>query len=415
MFTRYAMTYLTAQGDPTVYRLTNPTMNYTWGSVDLIPQLMGRAPDGRPVAEMWMGAHAAAPSSIVVDGGDVGLDDFIAACPARALGAQTVTDLGVHLPFMMKLLAAAEPLSLQVHPTRAQAHEGFQRENAAGIALTDPTRNYRDDGHKPEMLYALTEFEMLCGFRPADAIRELLVGLKVEELNPLIGALKSRDPAEAIETALSTLLTAEPQYRADLADMVVQSARVRREHRPEYRLVGELAALYPGDIGVVASLFLNHLRIGPGESVFVRAGTIHSYLRGLGVELMATSDNVLRAGLTSKHIDTQELLHLVDFVPREPPRLHPAERGDAIVFVPPVPDFALWIYTRDKAAGPEHGSRVEAPVAGARIAVCCNGQATLMRHNEQVNLQAGQAAFIPHSDGPVGIVTTGTVAVACTA
>ena len=394
-----------------MYRLTNPSMNYAWGSVDLLPQLLGSAPDGRPVAEIWMGAHAAAPSSIVVDGADVGLDDFIAGCPEQALGAHTVTELGARLPFMMKFLAAAKPLSLQVHPTRAQARAGYRRENAAGIAPTDPIRNYRDDEHKPEMLYALTEFEMLCGFGPVDVLRERLSGLEVEGLDPLIGALESPDPAKGIEAALSMLLTASPQHRTDLAAAVGASAHVRREHRPEFRLVSELAELYPGDIGVVAALFLNRLRIQPGESVFVGAGMVHSYLRGLGVELMATSDNVLRAGLTAKHVDARELLRLVDFAPGEPRRLQPTGRGDAVVFVPPVPDFALWIYTLDPAADPEQGS-VEGPAAGPRIAVCCHGQATLTRADERVNLRAGQAAFIPHADGPLDIVTTGTVAVA---
>lgn len=395
-----------------MYLLTNPTMNYPWGSVDLLPELMQSAPDGRPVAEIWMGAHASAPSSIAVDGRDVGLDVFIAAQPDLALGAQTVRDQGPSLPFMMKFLAAANPLSLQVHPTRAQAQEGYLRENAAGIMATDPTRNYRDKGHKPEMLYALTEFEMLCGFRSAEATRELLDGLEVDELAPIIGALGHREPAKAIEAALRMLLTAQNPYREDLVAAVVASAQARREHRQEYRLVGELAGRYPCDIGVVASLFLNQLRMEPGESVFVGAGMVHSYLRGLGVELMATSDNVLRAGLTSKHVDVVELLRLVDFEPAEPPRLAPTAQGGGRVFGPPIPDFALWTTTNNPIADLVHRRDVQAPSAGARIAACCSGEATLICGNQQLHLQPGQAAFIPHSDGAVQVVTTGTVAVA---
>ncbi len=394
-----------------MYHLTNPSMNYPWGSTDLLPNLMGSARDGRPVAEIWMGAHAKAPSSIVVNGRDVDLNDFIADHPGQSLGEKTATDTGARLPFMMKLLAAAKPLSLQVHPTRAQAQAGYRRESAAGIAPTDPTRNYRDDEHKPEMLYALSAFEMLAGFRPIDAILDLLVGLQVGALAPLIAALRSRNDATAIEAALGMLLTAKTEHQRDLVDAVAENACIRSERRPEYGIVSELVAAYPGDIGVVASLFLNHLRIGPGETVFVGAGVVHSYLRGLGIELMATSDNVLRAGLTSKHVDVHELLRLVDFAPSEPLRLYPAAHGDAVVFVPPVADFALWTCTRDLAT--DHGlSGVVAPAAGARIAVCCSGQATLRSDKAHLHLRAGQAAFIPHSDGPLTVDTTGIVAVA---
>ena len=397
-----------------MYRLTNPTMNYAWGSVDLIPALMGVIPDGRPVAEVWMGAHPASPSSIEVDGSAVELDAFIAADPERALGASAATAPAAHLPFMLKLLAATKALSLQVHPTRVQAAEGYERENAAGIALDDPARNYRDREHKPEMLWALTEFDMMCGFRPVDAIRALLTDLQVPELAPCVAALGAGEPAEAIEAALTLLLTAPPEHQRVLTTAVVGAALAHPEPRAEYALVRDLAHLYPDDVGIVASLFLNQLRIYPGESVFVGAGLVHSYVRGLGVELMAASDNVLRAGLTPKHVDVPELLHLVDFTPGEPQRLTPHPVGGALTYLPPIEDFALWTYRNESADADAEvaGPVLSAPSAGPRIALCCSGRTTVTRGAEQLELAPGESAFVPASDGPVTITSTGAVAVA---
>lgn len=252
-------------------------MRYAWGSVDLLPALMGTRPDGRPLAEIWMGAHAAAPSSVEIDGHDVGLDDLIARFPHQTLGADILKESGAKLPFMMKLLAADRPLSLQVHPSREQAEEGYRREDEAGIPLTDPSRNYRDIAHKPELLFALRPFEMLCGFRPVEAIRELLEGLRVEELSPLLEGLNCPDPEEAVRSALTAILTAEPRRRQSVTRAVVSSAQAHSGQRPEYRLACDLARRYPHDRGIVASLFLNHLRIQPGQTVFVGAGMLHSY------------------------------------------------------------------------------------------------------------------------------------------
>jgi mannose-6-phosphate isomerase len=396
-----------------MHRLSNPWMRYAWGSVDLLPALMGMHPDGLPLAEIWMGAHAAAPSSVAIDGHDVGLDDLIARSPHQALGSAVVQESGARLPFMMKLLAADKPLSLQVHPTREQAEEGYRREDEAGIPLTDPSRNYRDSAHKPELLFALAPFEMLCGFRPIEAIRDVLEGLQVAELDPLLEGLDCADPEKAVRSALTAILTAEPWHRQSVTQAVVRSARTRSEQRAEYPLVCDLARHYPTDVGIVAALFLNHLRVRPGAAVFIGAGMVHAYLRGLAVELMATSDNVLRAGLTAKHVDVQELLRLVDFAPGEPEALSPARSGAAAIFTPPVRDFALWTYAPGPTADRGADVTVDGPSSGARIAVCCEGQCTLIRQTERLELRPGQAAFIPHADGPLMITAAGTAAVAC--
>lgn len=395
-----------------MYKLTNPWMRYAWGSVDMLPTLMGMRPDGRPLAEIWMGAHTASPSLVEIDGDDVGLDDFITRSPRQALGADMMKESGARLPFMMKLLAVDRPLSLQIHPTREQAAEGYRREDEAGLSPTDPSRNYRDSAHKPELLFALTPFEMLCGFRPVGAIREVLESLRVDALEPLLRSLDDADPEEALRSALTAVLTAEPRRQESVTRAVVGGAQAHRQERPEYRLVCDLARHYPNDRGIVASLFLNHLRLEPGAAVFIGAGMMHSYVRGLGVELMATSDNVLRAGLTAKHVDVHELLRLVHFAPGEPQALHPARSGDAVIFTPPVRDFALWTYAPAPTAGLGAHAPEEGPPSGARIAVCCEGHCTLIRRAERLELPPGRAAFIPHADGPFKISATGTVAVA---
>ena len=394
-----------------MHMLTNPWLHYAWGSVDLLPALLHMRSDSRPVAEIWMGAHPALPSSIEVDGQEVDLDDYVEHHAQQALGTGIVNRSGAQLPYMIKLLAAGQPLSLKVHPTRKQAEKGYDREDAAGIPLTDPTRNYRDRSHKPEMLYALTPFEMMCGFRRVEVIWDLLAGLGVAELAPFIESLDRADPSEALRLTLTALLTGDTRQQQVLTRAVVASASERSTHRPEYRLVQDLSEHFPNDIGIVASLFLNHLRIDPGESVFIGAGLIHSHIRGLGLELTVTSDNALRAGLTSKHVDVPELLDLVRFTSLTPALVPAAHLGDASIFLPPVADFALWTYT---PASDADGTLVtlHGPSAGARIAVCCAGHCTLTCHGERLVLTPGQSAFIFDVDGPMEISTTGTVAVA---
>lgn len=395
-----------------MFLLTNPWVRYAWGSVDLLPALLHRRPDGRPVAEIWMGAHPALPSTIEVGGEEVGLDEYIEQAPERALGADVVAQSGPQLPFMMKLLAAGQPLSLQVHPDRAQAAEGFRRENEQGIALSDPRRNYRDDQHKPEVLYALTPFEMICGLRETAQVREALVGLEVAELIPVVAALDADDSTQALRSALTLLLTADVPRQRAITRAVVASAAARSETRAEYGLVRDLAERFPHDIAIVAALFLNHLVVQPGESIYIAAGVLHSYIRGLGIEVEASSDNVLRAGLTTKHIDVPELLRLVNYSPGEPERLRPTVRDGATVFSPPVQDFALWTYSPATPAEEETLVTLEGPTSGARLIACCAGHCTLVRPGERLVLARGEAAFVPDSDGPISISASGTVTMA---
>jgi mannose-6-phosphate isomerase len=340
--------------------------------------LLGVAPDGSPAAELWFGAHAQAPSPAPAHGAT--LDALIAAEPDAMLGGATVARFGVQLPFLLKVLAADTALSIQVHPDLAQARDGFAREEDAGIPRDAPNRNYRDPNHKPELLCALTEFDALCGFRPVAETLALLDALALPELDFVADLLRGPDPLRAAFTALLTV--ADP---APLVEAVMQRARQRGERATDGPLhaVRLAAEHFPADVGVVLSLLLNYVRLQPGEAIFLGAGNVHAYLRGTGVEIMANSDNVLRCGLTPKHVDVPELLRVTDFTALTEPRW-PSIGGR---FDVPVPDFSLTRLSIDEPTGLHD--------AGPCIALCTSGAITV----GDVAVLPGHAAFVPAGVG----------------
>jgi mannose-6-phosphate isomerase len=351
---------------------------YEWGSRTAIPRLLGVEPDGRPAAELWFGAHPHDPSPAPAH--QATLEELIAADPNGMLGAPTVERFGPRLPYLVKILAAGKALSIQVHPTREQAQEGYAREEAAGIAHDAPNRNYRDPNHKPELLYALTPFEALCGFRPVDETLALLAQLDVPELAFVAELLRGPDPLRAAFTALLT----HDEPGPIVAAVAARAGGAAGDEGPLHavRVAGADA---PEDVGVVVALLLNYVRLAPGEAIFLGAGNVHAYLRGAGVEIMANSDNVLRCGLTPKHVDVAELLRITDFLPLPEPRW-PAVGGR---FDVPVPDFALTRVALDEPTG------LDEP--GPCIAVCTSGGVVV----GDVDLRPGHAAFVP-----AGIRTT---------
>ena len=267
--------------------------HYAWGDQSAIPHMVGLEPDGQPWAEWWMGTHPLAPSTT---------DDGAAL---QAIAGE--------LPYLLKLMAAAQPLSLQTHPDRLQAETGWEREEQLGIPRDAPQRTYRDRFAKPEMLCALTTFDTLCGFRPVDATVALLRDIGADDLAVLL-------QHEKLATAVDAL------YRRQF-DITATIAACRRHGRVEAKLVAELAEAYPDDPSVAVTLLLNRVLLGPGEAVFLGPGNLHAYLRGFGVEVMANSDNVVRGGMTVKHIDVDELLDVLDFEPLEQPVVQAVE-GD---------------------------------------------------------------------------------------
>ncbi len=370
-----------------MWQLDSPVRHYPWGSRTVIPDLLGLpSPAEVPYAELWMGAHPDAPSRLA-DG--TGLDVAIAADPDLLLGPVVHQRFGARLPFLMKVLAADKPLSLQAHPTRAQAEAGFAAEEAAGIPRDDPTRTFKDTCHKPEILVAITPVEALCGFRPVEESLHCLAKLQLPELKPTIAALARG----GLRAAIPQLLALSARRRDSLVTAVAhRAAEFVAAHDPEfintYRWAAALAESYPGDPGVVISLMCNHLKLAPGEAVFLPAGNLHAYLSGAGVEVMASSDNVLRGGLTTKHVDLAALIEVLDFSDGKVPVLHPVLGPGGLRYRVPVEDFEL---TRCDV-GQDPGVLT---TSGPQVVLCAAGTAVLAGPDGELVLEKGSSAFVP--------------------
>jgi mannose-6-phosphate isomerase len=370
-----------------MWQLMNTVRHYPWGSRTVIPELLGeQSPADRPYAELWMGAHPDAPS-VLSDG--TPLDKAIAQRSEGLLGPEVRERFGDRLPFLMKVLAAEQPLSLQAHPTNEQAQAGFAAEEAAGVPRDDSTRTFKDPFHKPELLLALTPFEALCGFRPVEESLHCLAKLQVPELKPTIAALARG----GLRAAIPQLLALPPEHRAALVSAVaVAAARFVAAHDPEfintYRWAASLAETYPGDPGVVISLMCNHLKLAPGEAVFLPAGNLHAYLSGAGVEVMASSDNVLRGGLTVKHVDLAALIEVLDFTDGRVPVIHPVLGPGGLRYPVPVEDFDLTRIQLDGQSG-------ALTTRGPQVLLCTEGTAVLSSADGELTVAQGQSAFVP--------------------
>ena len=373
-----------------MHRLENVVQGYAWGSRTAIAELLGvPSPSAEPQAEMWMGAHPAAPSRVA----GRALPDLVAAEPETWLGGRVVATFGPRLPFLLKVLAAAEPLSLQAHPTVPQAEAGFAADEAAGIPIAARDRNYRDRNHKPELLCALTPFAALCGFRPVTRTLELLDALAVDELGFLQRTLATAPNADGVRRVFTALMEADEATQQRLvAATVAACQRIGSAFADEREWAVRLDAKYPGDIGVVSSLLLNLVRLAPGEAIYLPAGNLHAYLEGVGVEIMASSDNVLRGGLTPKHVNVPELLRILDFAPLEPPRVTPRETDGGLVYPTPAREFQLGrleIGEDDWTTAPD----------GPEILLCTEGELVARTDGpdgtEEVPLPRGASLFVP--------------------
>ena len=378
---------------------------YPWGSHTLIAQLRGEpSPSPQPQAELWFGAHPAAPATV----NGQGLDEAIAADPAAALGKRVTEAHGGQLPFLVKLLAAAAPLSIQAHPSLEQAQEGFARENTEGIALNSPNRNYKDPNHKPELIVALTEFRALAGFRPVPDTAAFFAELGSAELDRYATLLPT-DGEGDLRALFTTLISLPHQPRVELIESVQRAAAelVDQHSAPAWMVDAaevylELNRAYPGDVGVLAALLLNVLTLAPGEAAFLRAGQLHAYLSGLGVEVMANSDNVLRGGLTTKHVDVPELVKVLDFSTLENPRAEAAPSHGGVEFQLPVDSFAVRVHSL------AHGETLVIDEDGPAIVLCTSGE---VRGADGFVLSQGNAAWAPASEREVQLTAAGAAQV----
>lgn len=376
--------------------LDMPVRAYPWGSTTLIPRMRGVPPTGEPQAELWAGAHPDAPATVAVDGRRRSLADVIADDPDRMLGASVAERFGGQLPYLLKVLAIERPLSIQVHPSTSEAEEGYAREDADGVPLDAPERNYRDRSAKPEMLVALSDVRALVGFRPPTEAAETIAGLGADGIADAVEALRTGGEV-ALEAVVRHWLRLPDAEVAELAAEVTKAA-VGADGEPA-ALVGELGRRYPGDRGILLALLLNDIRLAPGEAVFLGPGVPHAYLSGLAVEAQASSNNTLRAGLTSKHVDAGEVLRLLRYG-SAPGKIGGTAHGERVVrYDPGAAEFVL-----DRVA---LGDPVPSDLRGPRIVLCTDGAAAVTA-GETVQLPSGGAAFCSDAAGALTIAGHGT-------
>ncbi len=386
--------------------ITNTPRDYAWGSRGAISELLGLGETDALEAELWLGAHPGSPSRIVDPSQTSGATDlaaWIASDPGTALGDPAAS----HLPFLLKILAAEAPLSLQAHPTAKQARRGFARENSTGVPLAAAHRNYKDPYPKPELIYALSEtFEALCGFRSAVEVRKSIIRLleldaasTQPDPEPLQLWLEKTIYDGSIRGVFEWLISQGDGVHV-LVDRVVSIARANPE---ELATVVMLAEAYPGDPGIVISLLLHRVTLTRGEALYLPAGNIHAYLSGLGVELMGASDNVLRGGLTPKHIDVPELIEVLDFQPVSVPYLRPEmPQPGTEIYRPDVPDFLLERIVDDGVCS----------LSGPAILLCVEGSLHVAGAESTIDLTRGNCVFVTPAEDNLTVTGRGTVFVA---
>ncbi|MDE0024771.1 MAG: mannose-6-phosphate isomerase, class I [Spirochaetaceae bacterium] len=382
-----------------VTTLHNPIQHYAWGSKTAIARLQGRQSSYEPEAELWIGAHPQAPSAVTVAGRRVTLDRLVADRPGEMLGP-AAERFGPALPFLLKVLAVAEPLSIQAHPSLEQAAEGFAREQAAGVASDALNRNYHDRNHKPELAVALEPYWMMSGFRPYAEMVHHLEAVGVPELRAATDRLRGEPTERALGSLLATALQLSDRQRADLVRRTAEHAAsqlrgdgLETDAAAAARWVERLAASYPGDAGVLSPYLLNVVHLAPGEGTFTGAGTLHGALSGTAVELQASSDNVLRGGLTVKHVDVPELLRVARFVPQEAVVLNPAADANGERHYPtPAAEFALSSVALDTL----HGAPFVGTTAGPEILLFLYGDAAVTGSDGRtLACRPGEALFVP--------------------
>lgn len=392
--------------------LENSIQNYAWGSIDGISQFTGlQNRNGQPMAELWMGAHPASPSKIfVTESADpISLIQYIAENSSAILGEKNASTYGNKLPFLFKILSASSPLSLQVHPSKKQAEEGYRRENLDGIPLSSPKRNYKDDNHKPELLMALTPFTAMCGFRDVVETCMLFSTLSSEILNPAVTLLHATGNFNQFCKSLLELPESSIQLVIDEAvkkAVVLANKTVNYETEKAFATLLLLAGHYPTDIGILAPLYLNVLQLQPREALYLPAGVMHAYIEGTGLELMASSDNVLRGGLTKKHIDKTELLAILNPSTFIPSIISPGDAHGLFRYKTESTEFEL-------SSVSLNGETVAVPADDPSIIIGAQGTIKgISFYGEECDFHKGTIIFIPATDKPISLIGHGVCYIA---
>ena len=374
--------------------LKNTIQEYAWGSKTAIPELLGQSvPAEKPQAELWMGAHPQAPSQVLADGLWRWLPEVIQGNPEETLGKKVAARFSNKLPFLFKVLAAAKPLSIQAHPNKEQAEHGFAREDELGIPVDAVRRNYRDDNHKPEIICALTPFWALNGFRRIEETLRLLEEARIPDLAEILSFLRSHSNRDGLKKFFNYLMTTDRGKQGKIVEQAVNFAERRTPEKAVWKWMIKLNEEYPGDIGVLSPLFLNLVRLEPQQAMYLPAGQLHGYLEGVGMELMANSDNVLRGGLTPKHIDVQELLAVLNFTDGDLNILNPENfTSREATYGTEVEEFVLSVI-RIKKKAPFTSPRDRS----VEMMMCTEGEVTVadLSDSETTLLTKGTSILVP--------------------
>jgi len=393
-----------------ILRMVNPVQAYAWGSKTFIQELLGTndAKD-KPQAELWMGAHPKSPSQILNGDILVNLDYIIAENPGNLLGSRIAHEYHNQLPFLLKVLAAEQPLSIQAHPDKKQAEEGFAKESKLGILIEAPERNYKDANHKPELLVALTPFTAFCGFRDYNELANLLLKYLPKAAMSELSIFTVNPNTQNLKELYSALYKAFPDNRKKLLEIYLSNVKTINPVTRQQQLIKEWALklneLYPNDIGVLSPLLLNIIELKPMEGLYLEPGILHSYLHGTGMEIMANSDNVLRGGLTQKHIDIDELLNVADFTNNNAEPILAASISSAEKqFKTPPKEFALSVINQAK------DTKTEIDASNSpEILFCFEGSFVIENCSQFLSLEKGQSLFVPFEVEGYAIQGQGTI------
>jgi len=389
-----------------LFKLDNVIQNYVWGSKTSIADLFGiENKDGSPLAEIWMGAHPNGCSKIAATGEL--LSEMISNNPSDTIGEYTQQRFG-ELPYLFKVLAADKPLSVQVHPKLSDAQSGFEKENKLGIALNAFNRNYKDANHKPELVYALTFYRAMNGFRSLNDMISIFEQAAVATLADDLAALKSNQNSDGLRTFFTTVMSLSGEQKAQaLAELKanISTKSTTKMAREAFAMVVEFAEDFADDIGLFSPLLLNVIELAPGEAMFLHAATPHAYVQGTGLEIMANSDNVLRAGLTPKFMDIPELIAHTEFhsIPSADILLAPVKKDNKDNYPIPVDDFGFEVIKAMAATRTQY-------VRGAEILFCINGEVTVENGDTTLTLKAGESLFVCNSAQAYSYQGDGTIA-----
>ncbi|MCX6399598.1 MAG: mannose-6-phosphate isomerase, class I [Propionibacteriales bacterium] len=376
-----------------MFALSCHTQTYDWGSTDAIAAFQRRASDDVRVAEVWMGTHPLGTARI-----------------RDADGAERpLTEVAGDLGFMLKVLAADRPLSIQVHPDEDRAQAGFAAEEAAGVPLDAAHRVFKDPRPKPEMVYALSTFDTLVGLRRTSEVVRVLRTLEHPLTKELSETLLENPGFGGIVKLIEALVTDPPPAEV-VVEIVAECQRALDnglDIKRAYATAVEIAESSPGDVGVIIALLMNRLTLQPGEAAYLATGIIHAHLRGLCLEVMVSSDNVLRAGLTTKHIDAQGLVQCLQEGTSRAARVEPQVVNYSTDVFNPGGAFALSV-TQSSPADP---AGVVLPASGARILVCTDGAVAVVNARDDIlRLERGDAVYADDGDGTLRVLGTGEVA-----